>query len=109
MLPAMETDASAYNRHQVYLIRRRASISRHVVVRKEARQVSSFLAEIADDIGDTQRHLSILTTVEDVATQRSRQLFTLLRPEAVAVEVAAAFGVAATDVAGRSRSRSRSR
>ena len=91
-------DAQANNRRQVDLIRRWASITRTAILREEAREVFSFLNDIEDDIGETRRHLNILTTLEDVATQRSRQLFALLQPESTA-----------NDGARRSRSRSRSR
>ena len=106
MLPAM--DAQTNNRRQVDLIRRWARIIRPLdgtavlpldrapILREEAREVSSVLNDVEADIGETRRHLNILTTLEDVATQRSQQLFALLQSE-----------YTANDADRHSRSRSR--
>ena len=107
-LPAMDADAN--NRRQVDLIRRWASITgplgrtailplgRTAILREEEREVFSFLNDIKDDIGETRRHLNIITTLEDVATPRSHQLFAFLQPEATAND---------GDRCSRSRSRPR--
>ena len=107
ILPAM--DAHTNNRRQVYLIRRWTRITRPLdgtailplgrapILREEAHEVSSFLNGIEADTGETRRHLNILTTLEDVATQRSQQLFALLQSESTA-----------NDADRHSRSRSRS-
>ena len=89
-------DAQANNRRQVDLIRRWASIARSLdrtailplgrtaILREEEREVFSFLNDIRDDIGETRRHLNIITTLEDVATQRSQQLLALLQSKSTA-------------------------
>ena len=63
---------------------------------EEAHEVSSFLNDIEADIGETRRHLNMLTTLEDVATQRSQQLFARLQS-----------GSTANDAGSHSRSHSR--